>query len=252
MWRCERLLTIDSTQREALRRLGDTPKQAEGFGLWTTHQTAGIASHGRTWRDSPEGGGLAVSFAWPEAETSPQQAAWPVRTSLMVLETLESRFAALIGRLGLKWPNDVMVDNSKLAGVLVSRHRLQERWWLVAGIGLNLGWNRDPELDRPVTGLRNLGLDGIDPADLVQALAVGMAALTEEDCQISQWWQRYARVDRWQGEMVSVVHPASGNTIAQGVHCGISAQGQLRLSQQGALIEVGYGEVSLRKVEPIS
>ena len=252
MWRCERLLTIDSTQREALRRLSDRPQQAEGFGLWTTQQTAGIASHGRVWRDSPDGGGLAVSFAWPEAETSPQQAAWPVRTSLMVLETLESRFAALIGRLGLKWPNDVMVDNSKLAGVLVSRHRLQERWWLVAGIGLNLGWNRDPELDRPVTGLRNLGLDGIDPADLVQALAVGMAALTEEDCQISQWWQRYARVDRWQGEMVSVVHPASGNTIAQGVHCGISAQGQLRLSQQGALIEVGYGEVSLRKVEPIS
>lgn len=252
MWPCERLLTIDSTQREALRRLNDRSQQAHGFGLWTTRQTAGIASHGRVWRDSP-GGGLAASFVWPEAETAlPAQAAWPIRLSLMLLEILESRYGPLSGMLGLKWPNDVMAGSSKLAGVLVSRHRVRERWWLVAGIGLNLAWDHDPDLDRPVTGLRNLGVGDIDTEQLVQALCTGVQALTEEDIAASRWWERYARHDHWQGEHVCVVHPLHGGLIAQGIHCGISAEGKLRLLHRDAQIDVAYGEVSLRKVEPIS
>ncbi|MBU3724785.1 MAG: biotin--[acetyl-CoA-carboxylase] ligase [Burkholderiaceae bacterium] len=252
MWRCERLLTIDSTQREALRRIADHFNCGEGFGLWTTHQTAGMASHGRSWRDSPHGGGLAMSFAWPESENAtPQQSAWPVRISLMVLEVLQSRFAILAGRLGLKWPNDVMSGEYKLAGVLVSRHRVAERWWLIAGIGLNLGWDQDPDLDRPVTSLRNLGLDAVDAGDLVQAFAAGLSELIKEASQATPWWDRYCRFDRWQGAHVSVVHPVTGDIIAQGIHRGISAQGKLRLLQQATETEIAYGEVSLRKVAPI-
>lgn len=182
----------------------------------------------------------------------PQQAAWPVRISLMVLETLESRFGPLTEVLGLKWPNDVVAGERKLAGVLVSRHRVHERWWLVAGIGINLGWDCDPDLDRPVTGLRHLGLQAIDAEGLAQALCAGVQTLTQEDIEASRWWERYARRDRWQGEQVSVVHPVTGQSIAQGIHCGISSQGRLRLAHPTAPIEVSYGEVSLRKVEPIT
>lgn len=252
MWPCERLESVDSTQREMQRRLGLLNGPAA---VWTTRQTAGIASHGRSWKDSPEG--LAWSAAWPASQgpqvglqVGPQvglQGAWPARLSLMVLEVLEGLYPATRGRLGLKWPNDLMVAEGKLCGVLVSQHHHFGRPWLIAGIGINLCWTKPPGVDRPVADLRSLGVKA-DPALIAEHLCTATASLSA--CSPDpRWSAEFSRRDVMLGRQVAVVHPHSGETLHTGLHQGIDAQGRLMLFSQGRLLPVQIGELSLRSLE---
>ena len=240
MWPCERLESVDSTQREMQRRLGLLNGPAV---VWTTRQTAGIASHGRSWKDSPEG--LAWSAAWPAGQGL--QGAWPARLSLMVLEVLEGLYPVTKDRLGLKWPNDLMVAEGKLCGVLVSQHHHLGRPWLIAGIGINLSWATLPGVDRPVADLRSLGVEA-DPAVIADHLCTAIASLS--DCSTDWGWSGdFSRRDGMVGRQVAVVHPHSGETLHTGLHQGIDAQGRLMLFSQGRLLPVQIGELSLRSLE---
>ena len=67
--------------------------------------------------------------------------------------------------VALKWPNDLLVDDRKLAGILAERDAAGS---VVVGIGLNVGWAPD--------GAARLG-DGIDPLDVLRALLTAYDAL---------------------------------------------------------------------------
>lgn len=249
----ERLDTTDSTQREVLRRLTanaqahqETPA-VNPFGLWTTRQTQGMASHGRRWQDSPDGG-LAISIAWPEQAAQPPNGAWPIRWSLMAVAALEASYPILVGRLGVKWPNDVIAEQSKLAGVLVTRHFAAGRWWWVAGVGINLAWRVAPEMGRPITDLRTLGVMNPDPETIVAALG-RLANTVLPDAPVDsddQWRQEYGRRDVAANKVVSVVHPVSGETLMSGINRGIRSTGELVLETHEGQKIVAIGELSLR------
>jgi BirA family transcriptional regulator, biotin operon repressor / biotin---[acetyl-CoA-carboxylase] ligase len=260
---CERLDTTDSTQREALRRIAARGSQAHVgsrepdapangapiFGLWTTHQTQGLASHGRRWQDSPSGGGLALSIAWQERQSHANTLAWPIRWSLLAVSALEAAYPELCGRLGVKWPNDIMHDDAKLAGVLVSRHFVSGQWWCVAGIGINLAWHITPSMDRPITDLKRLGVAQPDPETIVSTIA-GRAfpVLSTEDLNSDAgfWRDEFERRDVAAGMRVRVVHPVTNITIQTGVNRGISPTGELLLDVDGNPHVVAVGELSLR------
>ena len=258
---CDRLDTTDSTQREVLRRLSgvgasdhrDKPPQPElglarPFGLWTTRQTQGIASHGRRWQDSPDGG-LALSIAWPEQQAQASDMAWPIRWSLLVISALETSYPELRSLLGVKWPNDVMAQQAKLAGILVSRHLVGGQWWCVAGVGINLAWGVLPEIGRPVTDLRRLGVANPDPEQIVMAIAQAAT----DDLSVAQtiatadvYQSEYRRRDVAVDAIVSVVHPVTGATLMTGTNQGINTRGELMLQVDGQQQTVAIGELSLR------
>lgn len=256
MWASEHLDSIDSTQREALRRIEAMDAgqpQRSGVGplvLWTTRQTQGIGSHGRQWTDS--GHGLACSIAWPESLMPGPVSAWPVRISLLVVEVLVRRYPPLANRLGVKWPNDIMAGRAKLGGVLVSRHRVAGQWWLIAGFGLNLAWQTPPSLDRPVSDLVSLGIQGAEPKGLVSALAVAIENQVMTPWSADELMRRFRDADIFAGVGVAVIHPMDGRLVAQGKSDGISAMGALRLQNSQETLEVQIGELSLREYETIS
>lgn len=249
MWPCERLSTIDSTQREVLRRLSRPGAQSGvPFGLWTTAQTQGIASHGRRWVDSPDG--LACSLGWPETLCPLGiESAWPVRLSLITIQVLEHCFPGVRGRIGVKWPNDMMVGDKKLGGVLVSRHHVNGAWWLVAGIGVNLAWPTVPELDRPVTALIDLGVRDLMPENIVAGLSTAIAQVCSVSAQttyVDGLTEEFRRRDIYADQSVVVVHPVSGEALARGINRGCSANGSLQLEVDGMVRSISVGELSLR------
>lgn len=247
MWPCERLDSIDSTQRELQRRLDALSGPAA---VWTTRQTAGVGSHGRAWRDSPDG--FAWSVAWPLSGKDPvEAAAWPARLSLMALQVLEQVFPQTKDRLALKWPNDVMCGEGKLCGVLVSHHRVAGKSWLVAGIGINLSWPIAPSLDRPVADLRSLGVVVSSPALLANSLCRAIDALWSHTVDL-QWSSEFSRRDIFLGRQVAVVHPHTQDILKHGLHQGVDAQGRLLLFSEGQLVPVQIGELSLRSMESVS
>jgi BirA family transcriptional regulator, biotin operon repressor / biotin---[acetyl-CoA-carboxylase] ligase len=246
MWTCERLASIDSTQLELQRRLAASPGP---MAVWTTQQTAGMGSHGRPWKDSPDG--LAWSAAWPLDRGLIEAGAWPARLSLMTLETLEELYPVLSGRLGLKWPNDVMGNSGKLCGVLASRHRVSGKDWLIAGIGINLSWPIEPDLNRPVADLRSLGVKAADPEQIANALCAAVERLCDAPSN-SRWSADFSCRDIFLGRQVAVVHPHSGQILQQGLHQGVDAQGRLCLFCDGTVLPVQIGELSLRSVEELA
>jgi BirA family biotin operon repressor/biotin-[acetyl-CoA-carboxylase] ligase len=251
MWPCEWLETTDSTQREALRRLDSS--NGTPFALWTTRQTSGLGSHGRRWHDSPDGG-LAISIALPQMSDVSPPSAWPLKLSLVVVHAIESCHPGLLGRLGVKWPNDVMAGGAKLAGVLVSRQRCAGRWWLVAGVGINLAWSQRPDMDRPVSDLRALGVDDPEPAMLVDTLCRKVDQLWRDGTLVawaSGWREEFLSRDVFAGRQVRIVHPLDDHELEIGRDCGVTETGELLLDRGGGdMRSLAVGEVSLRQVVP--
>ena len=97
-------------------------------------QTAGRGRGGKSWQSSP-GAGLWLTLIERPADTS-GLAVLSLRVGLAAAEALD-RFAP--EPIRLKWPNDLYIDRSKLAGILVeARWREQSVEWIAIGLGVNV------------------------------------------------------------------------------------------------------------------
>ena len=144
---------------------------AEGTVVTTLNQTAGRGRLTRSWV-TPPGASLSTSVVLePPAGVAPVRWPW---LSLLTGLAVHDAAAALGVRAGLKWPNDVLVGDRKLAGILIERvERPGAGAAAVVGVGLNVA---AAEADLPATGtsLRMLGATD-DAAEVLAALldAVG-------------------------------------------------------------------------------
>lgn len=254
-------MSVDSTQLEALRQLeaAADSSDCDPFVLWTTQQTHGRGRYGRSWINCGES--LAMSFAWPELAVCGSAAdhAWPIRVSLAVVEAIAAIAQQVSSEhvVGVKWPNDIMLGDAKLGGVLVQRHLFSSGAWLIAGIGLNLRWQAERPADRQVADLADLGLDRIDPGQLVRAVQDAMTREIRNQSLVGQpsaagaaLERRFDSRDVYAGLPVSVHDAMTGNLVDQGINRGINQAGELLLETAQALREIRAGEVSLRPIEP--
>jgi BirA family transcriptional regulator, biotin operon repressor / biotin---[acetyl-CoA-carboxylase] ligase len=137
---------IDSTMPEAARLA------AAGCGPGTLviagEQTAGQGRYGRFWHSAPESG-LYVSIVLRPALSS---SSLPVLMLALGLATAEAIARATGLTCDIRWPNDVLIHDKKVAGILV---QLQERF-VIAGIGINVNHQEfPPDLTEIATSLRN-------------------------------------------------------------------------------------------------
>lgn len=139
--------------------------------LATDDQTAGRGRLDRVW-SAPAGTALAVSVLArhaPESSPDPRRLGWlPLLAGVAMCRAVRSLG---VPSAGLKWPNDVLVDNRKISGILTE---LCETG-VVIGAGLNLSMATD---ELPVPTATSLALEGVDAADLTdRALAAYLAEL---------------------------------------------------------------------------
>ena len=184
-------------------------------------QSAGRGRQGRTWSAAP-GRALLCSIVIRDPV-----ALLPLAAGVAVAE--------VIGPLArLKWPNDVLVDGRKVAGILVEG-RPQEGW-AVVGIGLNVALR---VADFPVELRETAGTLGLSPADVEPTLvavlgrleawiSVDAASLVEA---VRDRDALYGREVRW----------ADG----RGVGAGIDAGGRLLVTTEGGTVALDAGEVHL-------
>ena len=133
-WDVRRFDEIDSTNAYLRREArGGAP---EGLVAVADHQSAGRGRMDRRW-ESPPGASLLVSVLFrPEFEPSELH----LCTAALALAAAEAcRRVADVDAV-IKWPNDLLVGNAKLAGVLAEAEFLSGSCALVVGLGLNVGW----------------------------------------------------------------------------------------------------------------
>ena len=140
----------------------------EGLVLVAETQTAGRGRLGRSW-SSPPRATLACSVLLRPAAVPPAARAWlPLLTGIAVAAALRAEAGV---PAGLKWPNDVLVADRKIAGILAEAHGDA----IVVGIGLNVTLTA---AELPVPGATSLLLEGaacLDRERLLAAVLTGLA-----------------------------------------------------------------------------
>lgn len=134
---------------------------AEGSWLRAGRQTGGRGRMGRHW-ESPAGNLHASTLVRLRAGDPPAHS-----LALVAANAVHALIAPLCaGSARIKWPNDILVDGAKIAGILLERAGDA----VIVGIGVNVtGY---PEgLDRPVTSLHAQGASEAEAGDLIERLA---------------------------------------------------------------------------------
>lgn len=212
--------------------------------LAAEQQTAGRGRAGRSWLSAPADS-LCFSLAWRFSGPITRLAGLPLAMGVALAEALRARAYPVT----LKWPNDLLLDGAKLAGILVETVASRAdpdvpALWAVIGIGLNVRANpaRDAGVAAPVAALggdidRNVLLAALADA-LVDALAVFDAQGLMPFVDRWQRWHAYA------GLPVMIVE--QGRVLHEGTAIGIDASGCLLVDTGRGSVVVAAGDLSLR------
>jgi len=235
----EVVLETGSTNADLLAR---APQLLEPVLLVAEHQTAGRGRAGRSWLSSSEHS-LTFSLAWkfdggPQALTG---------LPLAVGVALGDALGQLGVQVQLKWPNDVLKDGDKLAGILVETQSAPGGGiWAVIGIGLNLIMPDEVEkqLGRSAAGapwLARMERDVLMAA-LLDALADALRLFARQGFSAfsARWNLRHA----WQGCHVRILD--NGQVLQEGLAAGVDDAGRLLLDTAQGRNTVLAGDVSLR------
>jgi BirA family transcriptional regulator, biotin operon repressor / biotin---[acetyl-CoA-carboxylase] ligase len=227
-----------STNADLLARAG-TGEDIAGAVLIAEHQTAGRGRNGRVW--SSPGSQLTMSVGVDCGDVPPDAWGWlPLATGVAVVDAV----AAVAGvKAGLKWPNDVLADGRKLAGILTEVAPAQR--YIVAGIGLNVTLRPDEVPDAEATSLRTLGAETRDRDRLVRAL------LQELGSRIERWRAAngadadliadYRARSVTIGSAVRAILPGGREVL--GVARSIDEQGRLHIESDTGTVAVSAGDV---------
>ncbi|HVG77886.1 MAG TPA: biotin--[acetyl-CoA-carboxylase] ligase [Patescibacteria group bacterium] len=165
-----RLGRVDSTQTVAFALAADGA--ADRTVVVAQAQTAGRGRHGRLWLDEPGASLLTSIILRPRLEPA-RLPTLSLAAGVAVVEALE-RVTGLKPRL--KWPNDVLVDGRKLAGILLES-RISPSPLVVLGIGVNLAQRVFPaDLAERATSVRLATGRRVDADALLTALLESLDA----------------------------------------------------------------------------
>ncbi len=212
--------------------------------LVAEHQTGGRGRLGRSWQSSADAS-LTFSLAQPLAPTD--WSGLSLAVGLAIADALDPPRPGRAPRLGLKWPNDLLVvdpqGERKAGGILIETVAAGAARVAVIGVGLNLA---PQPVDAPSTGYGWLGEiePGLDPPAALARVAPALmrALLAFERDGFAPLRARYAARDRLAGRAVTTTLPG----LAAGVAEGVDAQGVLWVRVAGQRLAVASGEVSVR------
>lgn len=235
---------LDSTSSELQRRGAGAPDVSIVF---AETQTAGRGRRGRCWL-SPPGLNLTVSCLKRFDAGFSALSGLSLAVGVIVLRALE---ALGIAGAGLKWPNDVLTAQGKLAGILVELSgEYQGPCAAVIGIGLNLRLTDAlrEQAGQPVAELAALG--GGEPPSrnraagaLVAALVEGLDAFGRDG--FAPFLDHYARHDLLRGQPLTLSGPPGE---WHGTGAGVDARGALRVQlADGSERAVDSADVTVRR-----
>ena len=220
-----------SSSLDAIHELGAHGAPA-GAVVVTEEQSAGRGRDGRTWC-SPAGGVWLGMLLRPPVSAP---GALSLRVGLVVADVVDELLGA--ARAQLKWPNDVLLEDRKVAGILCeSRWQGETRQWLGVGIGVNVANEIPEDLRHSAVALSELrgGVRRIDVLDLLVPALVGCA--TQRADLSEQELAAFATRDWLRGRHLA--RPASGRAA------GIRADGALLVDTEAGSGVVRDGHVEL-------
>lgn len=238
------LPSTDSTNDWLRQQLAGQPS-AEVVLAITDFQLGGKGRRGRSWM-APAGRQMTFSIG-VGAEQGPL--AW-IGIALAAGVELAEALRAAGWPVRLKWPNDILLNGAKLAGILVELDAMAEGpSRVIIGVGINEALLADERagLERPVAALQDAAI-AYDRHGLLADMAARLERLLREfpEAGLARWLPRWAPLDDLQGQRVNFQR---GSEWLVGDVVGIDAQGSLLLDTPQGRVHCHSGEVSVRKAD---
>ena len=195
MNRFQRIVRVEqtgSTNDDVARILGE--EQARGLVLVAGYQHSGSGRRGRAWV-APPGRALVCTLALPDAMETARLWCVPFWAALVTQTALRS----LGLQTSLQWPNDVLADRRKAAGILCISRTAGDQAWAACGIGINVT-RPDDETSYAALELPPAFVSDSAQVSVDDALAALVAAadsqydLLRDPARIIEQWQSAANV----------------------------------------------------------
>lgn len=243
LWRTvEVVQSTPSTNADAAARWRDG-EQVEGLVLVADHQSAGRGRFARRW-EAPPGTAVAVSVVVAPRRPFPEWTWLSLLTGVAIARGIRRATGV---EVGLKWPNDVLVEGRKLCGILSERVDGPLGTGCVVGFGINVSLGVE---ELPVPTATSLALSGsrVDKAELVAEVLEDWAEMYRlwDDGGLEQLRVAYEEHCSTIGRDVSVMvdsHGGAGRTVI-GVATGISPSGEVLVRTSDGVRRFAAGDVT--------
>ncbi|CAD6507459.1 Bifunctional protein BirA [Candidatus Profftia tarda] len=208
------------------------------------YQKAGRGRRGSNWV-SPFGVNICLSMFWRLNSSSVKIIGISLVIGIAIAELLRDLGAV---NVKLKWPNDIYLNNKKLAGILIEiRSGKGHATNIVIGVGINMSMRTsgDFALNHPWINLQEAGVT-INRNQLVAYLLNRLhhTLVDFEENGLAPFIERWNKLDHFMHKPVSLM---IGNNIIYGIACGIDSNGALLLYREGIIVPfLGY-DISLRR-----
>ncbi|BBZ34859.1 biotin--[acetyl-CoA-carboxylase] ligase [Mycolicibacterium confluentis] len=237
-WRRFNVVTETGSTNADLLARARSGEDIAGAVLAADHQTAGRGRNGRQW-SAPPRSQVAVSVGVDVSGVP--SSAWgllPLATGVSVIDAV----AAVTGlEAKLKWPNDVLAETGKLAGVLAEV--ASPAPVVVIGTGINVSLTADELPDPVATSLTMLGAGPVDRTALLAGYLTALARRVQQwrvadPDLLADYRQRSATL----GTAVKVLLPGDRQLVGQAVD--IDDFGRLLIDADGEQVTVAAGDVT--------
>ncbi|CUX96187.1 Bifunctional ligase/repressor BirA [Candidatus Gullanella endobia] len=234
------LPVIDSTNQYLIEHIGSIQT---GDACVAEYQAQGRGRRGRQWI-SPFGNNLYLSLYWRFEKGLESSGGISLMVGIVMAEVLK-RFGA--EKVQVKWPNDLYLNNRKLAGILVEIFgKVDNTTHIVIGAGINLAMRESTvgKIDQEWINLKESGVTidrNVLAAELTSTLR--QAFLQFERNGFSPFFSRWQALDNFLNRPVKLL---VAEQEIKGIARGIDAQGALILEQEGKLHAYFDGNISLR------
>jgi BirA family biotin operon repressor/biotin-[acetyl-CoA-carboxylase] ligase len=245
----EILDTVESTNSLLLQR-SSIKKNAGELSiavLATELQTGGRGRRGREWH-SGLGDGLTFSLVWRFQQGANLLSGLSLAVGVAIARVLRS---SRVEDASLKWPNDVLIDGRKIAGILIElQGDMLGPTTAVIGIGINLKLSDivKVRIDQSATDLYSINGKTPDRNHLMAALLLELArVLRDFECHgFAPFREEWVRYHAFENQSVQLQMP--DGSLQEGLVRGVGEDGSLILNTPAGDRVYNGGEISLRKV----
>ena len=225
------LNTVDSTNTFAKKKL----LEKDYLVVIAEEQTAGRGRQGKQWY-SPDAGNIYMSIKLRSNDYAPLS----LIVGLLISEAMDSVSGQKIN-VGLKWPNDLLIDNKKICGILIESEVNEDNVDFIIGIGINYFLPKKESWWGEINDLADI----LPREKLINAILKRITKYLENGYE--SWKVAWEKRCVHMGKEIKVISN-NQNDYEIGVFTGINEKGKMMLKTKNELKIISSGECSIKGI----
>ncbi len=220
------------------------PNQSSELSIHLTEQQeAGKGRNGKKWV-SPKGKNIYLSLGWKSPLQYSELDGLSLSVGCIVANVLNS---SANDQINIKWPNDLLINQKKMSGILIETVDLEGQVGIVIGVGINVHMSKEDgkEIDQSWVSLDEISEKINDRNELIVNLLNELFVLTKvfPEEGFKAYKSDFDKLDLLNGKVCKVISNNSEKVVEV---LGVNDKGELLVKENLEYLTLRYGEVSIR------